>query len=60
MPVEFFNRNIPDECHQQMQNLSQNGAKIASGHDWGDTTLGFLGVPWVHPLHTGLSVCATC
>ncbi|MEI9977164.1 MAG: hypothetical protein WDO73_36985 [Ignavibacteriota bacterium] len=24
----FFNRNIPDECHQKMQDLSQGGAKI--------------------------------
>ena len=25
---QFFNRNIPDECHQKMQELSKNGAKI--------------------------------
>jgi CubicO group peptidase (beta-lactamase class C family) len=25
---QFFNRNIPDECHQKMGELSANGAKI--------------------------------
>jgi hypothetical protein len=24
----YFNRNIPNECHQKMHDLSQNGAKI--------------------------------
>jgi CubicO group peptidase (beta-lactamase class C family) len=26
----FFNRNIPDECHQKMEEMSQGGAKIVS------------------------------
>src|SRR6266567_5700117 len=30
MAVIFFNRNIPDECHQKMQELSKDGAKIVS------------------------------
>ena len=29
MPVEFFNRNIPDECHQKMRELAAAGDDIA-------------------------------
>ena len=27
----YLNRNIPEECHQQMGELSKNGAKIVCG-----------------------------
>ena len=40
----FFNRNIPDECHQKMQELAKDGAKIVcvafppqGGNSWSIT-----------------------
>ena len=64
MPVEFFNRNIPDECHQQMENLSQNGAKIVcvafppqGGNGWSFEPVCAMGVD-TKPPTTGPQVNA--